>query len=133
MTVGVRRQVTDALARLFRPEFINRIDDADLLPRAGPGPHEADSIDIQIAGLLKRLEDRKIHVDLSDAAKDFVVTEGVRSGLRRAAAQADGSAAHPGFHGAAGARGPVPRRRPRGGRRRGWAAHVRGARRPSQV
>ena len=31
---------------------------------------------MQSLGLLKRLEDRKIHVDLSDAAKEFLVSEG---------------------------------------------------------
>ena len=33
-------------------------------------------VDIQIRGLLKRLEDRKIHVELTDAAKAFIVSEG---------------------------------------------------------
>jgi ATP-dependent Clp protease ATP-binding subunit ClpB len=33
-------------------------------------------IDIQLAGLMKRLEERKIHVVLSDKAKDQLVSEG---------------------------------------------------------
>ena len=33
-------------------------------------------IDIQLAGLVKRLEERKIHVELTDAAKDQLVREG---------------------------------------------------------
>jgi ATP-dependent Clp protease ATP-binding subunit ClpB len=33
-------------------------------------------IDIQIAGLMKRLEERKIHVELTDAAKEQLVREG---------------------------------------------------------
>jgi ATP-dependent Clp protease ATP-binding subunit ClpB len=33
-------------------------------------------VEIQVRGLLKRLEDRKIHVELSNGAKDFVVAEG---------------------------------------------------------
>jgi ATP-dependent Clp protease ATP-binding subunit ClpB len=33
-------------------------------------------IDIQVRGLLKRLEDRKIHVELTDAAKAHLVSEG---------------------------------------------------------
>jgi ATP-dependent Clp protease ATP-binding subunit ClpB len=33
-------------------------------------------IDIQIAGLTRRLEGRKIHVTLTDAAKDQLVREG---------------------------------------------------------
>jgi ATP-dependent Clp protease ATP-binding subunit ClpB len=72
---GVRRQVTEALRQHFRPEFINRIDDVIFFHALGL-EHMKAIIDIQIAGLLKRLEDRKIHVDLTDAAKDFVVTEG---------------------------------------------------------
>ena len=33
-------------------------------------------IDIQLRGLMKRLEDRKIHVELSDRAKDLLIAEG---------------------------------------------------------
>ena len=33
-------------------------------------------IDIQIAGLMKRLEERKIHVQLTEGAKDRLVQEG---------------------------------------------------------
>jgi len=33
-------------------------------------------IDIQLRGLMKRLEDRKIHVDLTDRAKDILIAEG---------------------------------------------------------
>jgi ATP-dependent Clp protease ATP-binding subunit ClpB len=38
--------------------------------------HMKHIVDIQVRGLLKRLEDRKIHVELSDAAKAFIVSEG---------------------------------------------------------
>jgi ATP-dependent Clp protease ATP-binding subunit ClpB len=33
-------------------------------------------IDIQLRGLMKRLEDRKIRVELSDKAKDLLIEEG---------------------------------------------------------
>ncbi|MBA2257675.1 MAG: ATP-dependent chaperone ClpB, partial [Acidobacteria bacterium] len=33
-------------------------------------------IDIQLRGLMKRLEDRKIRVDLSERAKDLLIAEG---------------------------------------------------------
>jgi ATP-dependent Clp protease ATP-binding subunit ClpB len=38
--------------------------------------HMKQIIDIQVRGLLKRLEDRKIHVELTDAARQFLVAEG---------------------------------------------------------
>jgi len=75
VTEGVRRQVTDALREHFRPEFLNRIDEIIFfhsLDRA----HMKQIIDIQLAGLMKRLEERKIHVVLSDKAKDQLVSEG---------------------------------------------------------
>jgi ATP-dependent Clp protease ATP-binding subunit ClpB len=33
-------------------------------------------IDIQLRGLMKRLEDRKIHVELTDRAKDLLIADG---------------------------------------------------------
>jgi len=72
---GVRRQVMEALRQHFRPEFINRIDEVIFFHSLGL-EHMKRIIDIQIRGLLKRLEERKIHVELSEAAKAFVVSEG---------------------------------------------------------
>ncbi len=72
---GVRRQVTEALRQHFRPEFLNRIDEIIFFHALGL-EHMKQIIDIQVHGLLKRLEDRKIHVELSDAAKRFIVSEG---------------------------------------------------------
>ncbi len=75
LSEGVRRNVTEALRQHFRPEFINRIDDVIFFHALGLD-HMTAIIDIQIRGLLTRLEDRKIHVDLTAAAKQALVTEG---------------------------------------------------------
>jgi ATP-dependent Clp protease ATP-binding subunit ClpB len=72
---GVRRMVTDALRAHFRPEFLNRIDEV-IFFHALSESDIAQVIDIQIRGLMKRLEDRKIHVTLTDAAKRALVREG---------------------------------------------------------
>ena len=72
---GVRRQVTEALRAHFRPEFLNRIDET-IVFHALDRRHIAAVIDIQLSGLLKRLEDRKIHLTLTPAAKDALVEEG---------------------------------------------------------
>src|SRR5437773_4020349 len=70
-----RRHVMDALREHFRPEFLNRVDEIIFFHALGL-EHMKQIIDIQIHGLLKRLEDRKIHVELSDPAERFIVSEG---------------------------------------------------------
>jgi ATP-dependent Clp protease ATP-binding subunit ClpB len=65
----------DALRGHFRPEFINRIDEIVFFHPLSE-VHTAAIIDIQLQGLLKRLADRKITVDLTPAAKALLATEG---------------------------------------------------------
>jgi ATP-dependent Clp protease ATP-binding subunit ClpB len=72
---GTRRQVMDALREHFRPEFLNRIDEIIFFHALGRD-HMKRIIDIQISGLTKRLAERKIHVVLTDAAKEQLVREG---------------------------------------------------------
>ena len=72
---STRRAVMDALRDHFRPEFLNRIDDIIFFHALGR-EHMKRIIDIQVSGLIKRLEERKIHVQLTDAAKDDLVREG---------------------------------------------------------
>src|SRR4029079_18263055 len=86
LTEGVKREVMDALRAHFRPEFINRVDDIiifqDLTREEMRTIHDLTReqmrtiIDIQLRGLVKRLEDRKIHVELTGKAKDVIIEEG---------------------------------------------------------
>jgi ATP-dependent Clp protease ATP-binding subunit ClpB len=75
LTEGIRRQVTESLRQHFRPEFLNRVDEVIFFHSLGLD-HMKAIVDIQIRGLLKRLEDRKIQVELTETAKRFVVSEG---------------------------------------------------------
>jgi ATP-dependent Clp protease ATP-binding subunit ClpB len=72
---GVRRQVGEALRQHFRPEFLNRVDEI-IFFHALSREHIKQIIDIQLRGLMKRLADRKIKVELTDPAKEFLVQEG---------------------------------------------------------
>jgi ATP-dependent Clp protease ATP-binding subunit ClpB len=72
---GLKRQVTEALRQHFRPEFLNRVDEIIFFHSLGLD-HMKTIIDIQLKGLVKRLEDRKIHVELTETAKEFLVAEG---------------------------------------------------------
>jgi ATP-dependent Clp protease ATP-binding subunit ClpB len=65
----------EALRAHFRPEFLNRIDEI-IFFHALTREHLKRIIDIQIAGLVKRLEERKIRVQLTDPAKELLIQEG---------------------------------------------------------
>jgi ATP-dependent Clp protease ATP-binding subunit ClpB len=64
-----------ALRGHFRPELLNRIDEI-IVFHSLKREHMKQIIDIQAAGLMKRLADRKISVVLTDGAKDWLVEEG---------------------------------------------------------
>ena len=70
-----RRRVLDALREHFRPEFLNRIDEI-IFFHALDREHMKQIIDIQLKSLVRRLAERKIHVELTDAAKEQLVREG---------------------------------------------------------
>ncbi len=75
MAEGVRRQVTDALRQHFRPEFLNRVDEV-IFFHALSRAHITEIIDIQLRGLMQRLAERKIKVELRQAAREFLAQEG---------------------------------------------------------
>jgi len=72
---GTRRQIQDALRAHFRPEFLNRVDDIILFHPLGR-EHMDRIIDIQLKRLIQRLEERKIKVELTPAAKAQLIEEG---------------------------------------------------------
>jgi ATP-dependent Clp protease ATP-binding subunit ClpB len=72
---GTRRAVMVALHEHFRPEFLNRVDEIIFFHQLSREQMK-QIIDIQLSGLVKRLEERKIHVTLTDAAKEELVREG---------------------------------------------------------
>jgi len=71
----MRRRVTEALRGQFRPEFLNRIDEIVIFNSLDLAEIKA-IVDIQLDRLRAMLRDRKMDVELSDAAKDMVAREG---------------------------------------------------------
>ena len=72
---AARREVMEALRAHFRPEFINRVDEIIIFHPLSREQMKS-IIDIQVRNLLRRLEDRKIFVTLTDSAKGWLVQEG---------------------------------------------------------
>jgi len=67
----VEPQVMEVVRSHFRPEFLNRLDEIILFHRLGQS-HMGPIVDIQVARLGKLLEDRKITLDLTDAARAWL-------------------------------------------------------------
>jgi ATP-dependent Clp protease ATP-binding subunit ClpB len=67
--------VMQALHGHFRPEFLNRVDDIIVFNPLGRD-QLVKIIDLRLEDLRRLLADRKISIELTDAAKDLVFTEG---------------------------------------------------------
>ena len=68
---SVEPQVMDVVRAHFRPEFLNRLDEIILFHRLGQD-HMGPIVEIQVARVQKLLKDRKITLDLTDAAKRWL-------------------------------------------------------------
>jgi len=71
----MREQVLDALRRQFRPEFLNRVDEIVVF-RALTEAELAKIVEIQLEGLRKRLAERRITLEVTEAAKAYLARVG---------------------------------------------------------
>jgi ATP-dependent Clp protease ATP-binding subunit ClpB len=70
-----REEAMGALRELFRPEFLNRIDDIVMFSPLGKEQIER-IIDLQLTAFMKRLAERQITLRLSSTAKALLFREG---------------------------------------------------------
>ena len=71
----LRISIEDALKKSFRPEFLNRIDDI-LIFQPISEDDQREIVEIMIKGLLGKLSENNIKVELSDAAKSWIAKDG---------------------------------------------------------
>ncbi|MBO6504058.1 MAG: ATP-dependent chaperone ClpB [Kordiimonadaceae bacterium] len=71
----VRDPVMDVVKAAFRPEFLNRLDETILFHRLARG-HMAGIVDIQMERLRSLLADRKINIDLTPKAREWLADAG---------------------------------------------------------
>ena len=72
---GTEEQVMAAVRSAFKPEFINRLDDVIIFHGLEPG-ELVQIVDIQLAQLQKRLAQRRLQLEVSAAAKQWLAQRG---------------------------------------------------------
>ncbi|WP_018177890.1 ATP-dependent chaperone ClpB [Jongsikchunia kroppenstedtii] len=72
---GDKEQVMAAVRHAFKPEFINRLDDVVIFDALTPD-ELVEIVDIQLQQLGKRLAQRRLTLDVSDAAKKWLSERG---------------------------------------------------------
>ena len=74
LTESAKDEVTALLRRTFRPEFLNRLDEI-VFYKPLSRENIRGIIDLLTASLAKRLEEKNLHLVLTDAAKDKIIAE----------------------------------------------------------
>jgi ATP-dependent Clp protease ATP-binding subunit ClpB len=70
-----REAVLSVVRSSFKPEFLNRLDDIVVF-HALTGPDLRSIVDIQLARLRRRLADRRLTIDVTDAARSWLAEHG---------------------------------------------------------
>ncbi|MFL5767793.1 MAG: AAA family ATPase, partial [Actinomycetota bacterium] len=70
-----RSKVMDEVYSHFRPEFVNRVDEIIVFQPLGR-EEIAQIVDIQLHQLQQRVAERKLTLDLTDAAREYVANKG---------------------------------------------------------
>jgi ATP-dependent Clp protease ATP-binding subunit ClpB len=70
-----RRAVLEEVRRVFRPEFLNRLDEVVIFNRL-EAAQIRQIVDIQLERFTQRLQRRELSLELSDRAKDFLAEVG---------------------------------------------------------
>jgi len=71
----MRDKIMDEAKKTFRPEFLNRLDDA-IVFRALTKPDLIQILDLEVGKVTGRLKSKNIHLVFDEKAKDFLVERG---------------------------------------------------------
>ena len=72
---SMKSRVMDSIQRVFRPEFLNRLDDTIIFRHLNKEDLKK-VIDFEMAKVLQRLHERGLELQLTDEAKEFIIKQG---------------------------------------------------------
>jgi len=71
----MKEKIMEEAKRIFRPEFLNRLDDA-IVFRSLTKPELVEILELEISKVIHRLKGRQLVLTLDDGARDFLLEKG---------------------------------------------------------
>jgi len=72
---GMKKRILSELGRVFRPEFLNRIDETIVFRNLSESELK-QIVDLMLNEVIDRLEEQDIKLEVNDAAKEYLLKEG---------------------------------------------------------
>jgi ATP-dependent Clp protease ATP-binding subunit ClpC len=72
---SMKRRVTDEIEKVFRPEFINRVNDIIVFHHLTTKDLK-EVVDLELSKVRKRLGEKGLTIELSDESKEFLIKKG---------------------------------------------------------
>jgi len=72
---SMRDKILDETKRVFKPEFLNRLDEIIVFHSLGK-PELLRIVDLEVDKVLRRIKAKEVHIDLKQSAKEFLIEKG---------------------------------------------------------
>src|SRR6266480_4201325 len=73
--VSMRDKILDETKRVFKPEFLNRLDEIIVFHSLGK-PELLRIVDLEVDKVLTRIKAKNVHIELTQSAKEFLIEKG---------------------------------------------------------
>jgi len=71
----MRDKILDESKRVFKPEFLNRLDEIIVFHSLGK-PELLRIVDLEVDKVLTRIKAKEVHIELKQSAKEFLIDKG---------------------------------------------------------
>src|SRR6059036_598382 len=72
---SMRDKILDETKRVFKPEFLNRLDEIIVFHSLGKA-HLMRIVDLEVDKVLTRIKAKEVHIELKQSAKEFLIEKG---------------------------------------------------------
>ena len=73
--MSMRDKILDETKRVFKPEFLNRLDEIIVFHSLGK-PELLRIVDLEVDKVLTRIKAKDVHIELTQSAKEFLIEKG---------------------------------------------------------